>query len=39
MQWVGGVTVLAKGPKDAAENPFLKSKIKRLAAKIHGSIK
>ena len=34
MQWVGGVTVLAKNPGDAAKNKTLEPRLKRLAKKI-----
>jgi multimeric flavodoxin WrbA len=38
MEWVGGVTVLAKTPGEAARNPNLRPRLRRLAKKIIQSV-
>ena len=34
MAWAGGITTLAKNPKDAEKKPFLKRRLERLGEKI-----
>jgi multimeric flavodoxin WrbA len=34
MNWVGSVSVLAKGPRDASQVPGLESRLKRLAGRL-----